>query len=93
MLFKAFFSGLHFFFCSFQAVWVFTVSLPVIFVNAPEGAYEKNDFTVQDGIGLALFLIGLLIESVSDIQKFTFRNEPSNKGKWCDKGINTYFGL
>ncbi|XP_050397958.1 uncharacterized protein LOC126815898 [Patella vulgata] len=71
----------------FQAVWVFTVSLPVIFVNAPASALRNTNFTPQDGVGIALFIIGLLSETVADIQKFNFRNNPDNKGKWCAVGL------
>ncbi|XP_076470530.1 uncharacterized protein LOC143300620 [Babylonia areolata] len=71
----------------FQAVWVFTVSLPVIFINAPASADLATSFTPQDGVGIVLFTLGLLSEAIADIQKFSFRNDPSNKGKWCDKGL------
>lgn len=73
-----------------QAFWVFTVSLPVIFVNAPDSANyltPSGAWTPQDIIGAILFVIGLLIETFADFQKFGFRNDPANKGKWCDKGI------
>jgi len=74
----------------FQAVWVFTVSLPVIFVNAPDSANfysDPNTFTAMDIIGSLLFLLGLITEAVSDQQKFAFRNDPSNSGKWCNVGL------
>ena len=70
----------------FQAVWVYTVSLPAIFINAPASADRANYFTPQDGVGIAMFVIGLLSETVADFQKFAFRNNPANKGKWCDAG-------
>jgi steroid 5-alpha reductase family enzyme len=72
-----------------QAFWVFTVSLPVIFVNAPDSAVylDPDDaWTPQDIIGAVLFVAGLVIETFADFQKFGFRNDPTNKGKWCDKG-------
>ena len=69
-----------------QAVWVFTVSLSVIFINAPGNATVKDYWTAQDIVGLSLFVIGLLMEAVSDQQKFLFRNNPANKGKWCQSG-------
>merc|ERR1711874_537732 len=53
----------------FQAVWVFTVSLPVIFVNAPSSS-GYDDYTAMDIIGVSLFVIGLITEAVSDQQKF-----------------------
>ena len=40
----------------------------------------------MDIVGLVLFCTGLLVEAVADQQKFLFRNNPENKGKWCDKG-------
>jgi len=72
-----------------QAFWVFTVSLPVMFINAPDSAVklEPDDkWTPQDIVGAMLFAIGLLAETFADIQKFNFRNNPNNKGKWCDTG-------
>ena len=74
----------------FQAVWVFTVSLPVMFINAPDSSTfyaDPNYFTAMDIIGSGLFAIGLISEAVSDQQKFAFRNNPSNSGKWCDVGL------
>ncbi|KAL8564607.1 hypothetical protein ACOMHN_032163 [Nucella lapillus] len=71
----------------FQAIWVFTVSLPVIFVNAPASADLAESFSPQDGVGIALFVGGLLSETVADLQKFSFRNNPANKGKWCNRGL------
>ncbi|KAH9502626.1 hypothetical protein Btru_073956 [Bulinus truncatus] len=70
-----------------MAVWVFTVSLPVIFVNAPESANRNDYITPQDIVGFILFSIGLITETVSDLQKFRFRNNPANKGKWCNSGL------
>ncbi|XP_071784583.1 uncharacterized protein [Asterias amurensis] len=70
----------------FQAVWVYTVSLPVIFINA-----GKNDdgryFGPGEIIGTVLFVFGLIIEAVSDQQKFNFRNNKENKGKFCNAGL------
>ena len=82
-----------------QAFWVYTVSLPVIFVNAPASASIlnlpasvnftnsiPNSFTVLDLIGVIFFVIGWLIETIADFQKFFFKNNPDNKGKWCNVG-------
>lgn len=70
----------------FQAVWVFIVSLPVIFTNAP-GSADFLDVTPMDIIGGILFVLGLLCEAVSDQQKFSFRNDPANRGMWCQVGL------
>ncbi|XP_064599257.1 uncharacterized protein LOC135465831 [Liolophura sinensis] len=71
----------------FQAVWVFTVSLPVIFINAPVSAPIQPTLTAADIVGIIVFALGLLCETVADFQKFFFRNNIENKGKWCDKGL------
>ncbi|XP_020623579.1 uncharacterized protein LOC110061093 isoform X1 [Orbicella faveolata] len=77
-------------FWTFQAFWVFTVSLPVIFINAPSSATKldpDNKWTPQDIIGVIMFATGLLSETFADFQKFNFRNNPANKGKFCDAGL------
>ncbi|XP_005105370.1 uncharacterized protein LOC101846158 [Aplysia californica] len=71
----------------FQAFWVFTVSLPVIFINAPITADRSDYVTPQDGVGIVLFSVGLLTETVADLQKFSFRNNPANRGQWCATGL------
>lgn len=78
---------------------MFTVSLPVIFINAPASASHLNlpdivnvtgdrgnSFTVLDIIGGTFFVIGLLIETIADFQKFFFKDNPENRGKWCNVG-------
>lgn len=65
---------------------MFVVSLPVIFVNAPASSNRFDYVTPQDIVGFILFGLGLLVETFADIQKFNFRNNPDNRGKWCDKG-------
>lgn len=73
----------------FQAIWVFTVSLPVIFVNAPASS-GYTQYTPYDIVGFILFGLGLLCEGVADQQKFNFRNDPANRGRWCAVGLWRY---
>ena len=68
---------------------MFTVSLPVIFINAPASAERTDYFTAQDVVGIVLFVMGLLTETIADQQKFSFRNNPANKGKWCATGMKS----
>jgi len=68
-----------------QAIWVFVVSSPVVLLNSR--CNEDVPLDARDWIGLSIWLVGWLIETVSDQQKFTFRNAPANKGKFCNVGL------
>jgi len=72
-----------------QAIWVFVVSLPVVFVNAPTSKLKPNayTFTRLDIAGSVIFSIGFLCESSADLQKFYWKQKPENKGKWCMFGM------
>ncbi len=71
---------------------MFTVSLPVIFINAPIND-TKSTFGPADIVGVVMFGLGLIIETVADQQKFSFRNDPANKDKFCDVGEEKVFLL
>ncbi|KAF4373577.1 hypothetical protein F8388_025271 [Cannabis sativa] len=71
----------------FQAVWVWTVSLPVTVVNASN---REPSFEAADIIGWIIWLIGFLIEASADQQKLQFKNAPENRGKWCNVGLWKY---
>lgn len=70
----------------FQMLWVWTVSLPITILNSPNVTRfnQPNFGTGRDIAGVILFSIGFVLESVSDVQKYQFRNNPKNKGKVCD---------
>ncbi|KAG7597451.1 hypothetical protein ISN44_As06g018130 [Arabidopsis suecica] len=69
------------------AVWVWTVSLPVTFVNASNGG---RFFQPADVIGWTMWVAGFLIEATADQQKLSFKKCPENKGRWCDVGVWKY---
>ncbi|GBB93834.1 hypothetical protein RclHR1_02240006 [Rhizophagus clarus] len=87
-----------------QMIWVWTISLPVIFLNSPrisskeEGGNDVEFGSVTDIIGILLFSIGILIESIADIQKFLFRQKRTspvqfiNTGLWSWSRHPNYFG-
>ncbi|CAN0240934.1 unnamed protein product, partial [Laminaria digitata] len=66
-------------------MWAWVVSLPVTLANfSPARA-------VPIGAGgwacAGLFAAGLAVETVADYQKFKFKNDPENKGKFVDTGL------
>lgn len=42
--------------------------------------------TTLDTIGCCVFIFGFITETFADLQKYAFRSEETNKGKWCDDG-------
>jgi steroid 5-alpha reductase family enzyme len=72
-----------------QMVWVWAVSLPVTILNSPNVTkYGQPKFgTGRDIAGVILFSIGLIMESVSDVQKYLFRSKHKESGAVCDVGL------
>lgn len=65
----------------FQIVWVYIVSLPVIFVNSDPvdtGDSDYPGFTVRDIIGIIMWIIGFLIQVLADLQKESYRSRNSS---------------
>lgn len=75
----------------FQIIWVWLVSLPVIFINSEISSAPLPLFSDgRDIFGLILFLIGFITQVISDLQKDTFRANIANKEHVCDIGIWKY---
>ncbi|XP_004299539.1 PREDICTED: uncharacterized protein LOC101310607 isoform X1 [Fragaria vesca subsp. vesca] len=71
----------------FQAVWVWTVSLPVTVVNSSN---KTPSLQAADFIGWIMWSVGFLVEATADQQKLVFKNSPENRGKWCNVGLWKY---
>lgn len=70
-----------------QAFAVWLVMTPfTLFLTNPYGVAWFHT-TIA---GLGIYLTGLLIETVSDIQKFRYRRNPKNEGHWMDRGLWKY---
>jgi len=68
---------------------VLVVSLPIIVINAPHNSIKAGapkTMTTLDTVGCCVFIFGFIIETFADLQKYAFRSEETNKGKWCDDG-------
>lgn len=71
----------------FQMLWAWGVTLPATFVNADPARTAPAFGTASDGIGVALWALGFGIQVVADAQKYRFRGDARNKGRWCDAGL------
>ncbi len=70
-------------FWSIQAVWVWTVSLPVTLVNATP---YNPPISPSDIIGWCIWAIGFVLEAVADAQKTAYKKTPESRGRWTDVG-------
>jgi len=59
--------------------------LPVIFMLS-----HSSRVTALFSIGFIIWLLGLSIEAMADLQKFRFKQDPKNKGIWIDEGVWRY---
>lgn len=70
-----------------QAITVFIILLPSIYTLLLPLNMEMNIFSY---IGFLIAILGILIESVADMQKFVFKNKEENTGKWISSGLWKY---
>ncbi|CAD7699761.1 unnamed protein product [Ostreobium quekettii] len=76
------------FFWTMQSLWAWTVTLPVIVSQALPP--PKGPMSAFSGLCAVAFLLGWGWETVADYQKFVFKSDPANKGKWIDTGLFKY---
>lgn len=71
----------------FQAITIWIILLPSIYVFSNEKFTNLNTISF---IGAFIWFIGLLVESIADYQKFVFKNNAENKGRWIQTGLWKY---
>lgn len=69
-----------------QGVSVFMILLPSIFLFKR----ADSDLGGASMAGFVIYIIGVIIEATSDHQKYTFKSNPQNKGKWIENGLWKY---
>jgi steroid 5-alpha reductase family enzyme len=65
-------------------VWVVMLA-SLLFFNS-----ENTSFNLLSFIGLLIWIYGIMIEGVADAQKFSFKNNPANRGSWIQTGLWKY---
>jgi len=78
-----------------QAVWVFAISMPLVFVNSSE--VWRPEFTLLDWIGLVGFFAAVILEIVADVQKAIWVKRGRTggfmrSGVWAFSRHPNYFG-
>jgi len=66
--------------------WAWCCSLSVVFVNSVPDA-EQPAICSADIIGWALFVFAFIFQVVADVQKYNFRADPANRGRFCSVGV------
>lgn len=69
-----------------QGVLMFVVSIPVQLAQQP----SDESINILGVIGVLVWLIGVMFESVGDVQLSRFKARPENSGKVMDKGLWRY---
>jgi steroid 5-alpha reductase family enzyme len=70
-----------------QGISVWVIMLPTIYLlNIKRDGMMAPTMV----LGVVIWSLGLLIETVSDWQKFSFKNNPKNKNLWIQSGIWKY---
>lgn len=69
-----------------QALWVWTVSLPVTIINS-KPSDEITEPLALAYVGWAIFVCGFLIEAIADQQKLWYKEKPESDGRWTDVGV------
>lgn len=67
----------------FQGVLIWVISMPLQ-VPAEEG---RRGWTVVETVGVVLWVIGFVFETVGDWQLARFRSRPENRGRVLDRGL------
>jgi len=70
-----------------QAISIFVILLPTTYILISKDEMSLNWISY---IGLGISVLGIVIESIADSQKFVFKNKSSNKGKWISTGLWKY---
>jgi steroid 5-alpha reductase family enzyme len=85
------FDGIRENFWKFLSFWVLQgVSVWLILLPAMLFMYQGTRVTFLTWLGFAVWLFGLHIEAIADMQKSNFKKDPKNKGRWIESGLWKY---
>lgn len=69
-----------------QAITVWVVMIPsLLYLQLPSEAHSQ--VSLLQVLGVGIWLIGFSIETIADWQKYQFKQDPANTGKWIASGL------
>ncbi|MEE6472201.1 hypothetical protein FKM82_009533 [Ascaphus truei] len=79
--------GTFFIYWTMQGIWIFVTLLPSLMLNL-----EKRDkpLGLLDYFGWTLWTVGFLTQAIADQQKWSFKTDPDNAGKFIQSGLWAY---
>lgn len=79
--------GTFFVYWTVQAVWIFTTLLPTLMLNS-----ERRDEPLgwRDYVGWSVWGLGFTVQAIADQQKWRFKSDPDNAGKFIQSGLWAY---
>uniref|UniRef100_A0A670HY94 Uncharacterized protein n=1 Tax=Podarcis muralis TaxID=64176 RepID=A0A670HY94_PODMU len=76
-------SGTFFLYWTMQGIWVFVTLLPTLLLNLEK---HQKPLGFWDYFGWSIWAVGFVTEAVADQQKWHFRSNPDNAGKFIQSG-------
>ena len=70
-----------------QGVLLLWIALPL---QVAAVAKSPAPFGMLDGLGVAVWLVGLMFETIGDFQMAKFQSDPANEGRVMDRGLWRY---
>ncbi|XP_038642586.1 uncharacterized protein si:ch211-210c8.6 [Scyliorhinus canicula] len=70
-----------------QGVWIFITLLPTLILNTQE---KDRPLCVRDYAAWTIWTLGFATEAIADQQKWNFKSDPDNVGKFIQTGLWAY---
>lgn len=85
------FDGIRENFWSFAKFWTLQgISIWIILLPTIIGMQKEAKVSMIAILGIIIWLVGLVVETIADWQKYAFKNDRKTKNKWTDIGLWKY---
>jgi steroid 5-alpha reductase family enzyme len=73
-----------------QGLWIVVTIGPLLSVMITKNAEGSDALGLLEYVGIAIWVVGLLVEIISDSQKSAFNDNPINKDRFVSTGLWSY---